>query len=348
MRNSIKIILAGLIILVLGGCVENREPKIPQFNSGMKKNLEWENYNIYAKENNQPILDFVATTLKYKFNRGKVLNYDNFLTTDPTITIQTQWHNCKISDLYEFKFYMPDGRLYHYEKFAPERDNTKWTIGRKMYLKSLFPAQIQGVWKVEVIANGKTSVIKDFTIGINKEYKLSTPNTTIGFFPYWDNQKVSNWKHGNIIGQYISWASMYNNKNIKSIPPKLILKDLANVNLDYNTFEISVKEDLEDNNGVILTVAKKHNMDYAVLGKVLSSWGNTSHDTIVTTYIIDIKKKKIIDIQKTNYNFYPTDFNAMTQQKLQGIHPQRLLIYKNVYSKLNNKIQSLSNSLPIN
>lgn len=342
MQKSIKIIILGLMVLILGGCVEDRQPKIPQFNSGMKKTKEWNDYNKYAKEKNQPILDFAVTTLKYKFKKGKVLNYDNFLTTDPKVTIQTKWHNCKISDLYEFKFYMPDGRLYHYEKFTPKIDNTKWTIGRKMYIANVFPEQIQGTWKVEVIANGKTSIIKEFTIGINKEYKQSKPNTTIGFFPYWDNQKMSSWKHGSIIGQYISWATLYNNKNIKSIPPKLILKDLANAHLDYDTFESIINEDLQDNNGVILTVAKKYNMDYAVLGKVISNLGSSSLDTKVNTYIIDISKKKIIDTQETTYSLYRSDFNIVTTQKSQGIHPHRLSIYKKVYEELNNKIQAFS------
>lgn len=253
------------MVLILGGCLEDRQPKTPQFNSGMKKTKEWNDYNKYAKENNQPILDFAATTLKYKFNKGKILNYDNFLTTDPRITIETKWHNCKISDLYEFKFYMPDGRLYHYKKFSPHKNTTKWTIGRRMFIANVFPEQIQGTWKVEVIANGKTALIKKFIIGTNKKYKQAKTNTTIGFFPYLDNQKMSTWKHGMILGEYISWATLYNNKNIKSIPPELILKNLVNANLDYDTFESMIKKDLKDNDGVILTVAKKYKMDYVVL-----------------------------------------------------------------------------------
>ncbi len=343
MQKSIKVILLGLIILILSGCVQDRQPKAPQFNSGMKKTKEWIDYNKYAKENNQPILDFVGTTLKFKFKSGKVLNYDHFLPTDPKVVIETKWHNCKISDLYEFKFYMPDGRLYHYEKFSPEKDNDKWTLGRRIYVENVFPAKIQGTWKVEVIANGKTAVIKKFTIGENKQYTKANPNVTVGIFPFWDNQKMSSWKHGWLLGKYLAWATLYNNKNIKVIPSQLILKDISNPNLDYDTFEETIKEDLKNDNEIILPLAKKYNMDYIILGKVLSGYfGGMSVDTTVTTYIVDVKQRKIIDTIETKSSLYRGDFNIATNQRSQGIHPQRLDIYKKVFEDLKTKIQTLS------
>jgi len=343
MQKSIKVILLGLIVLILGGCVQDRQPKAPRFNSGMKQTKEWIDYNKYAKENNQPILDFVATTLKYKFKSGKVLNYDHFLPTDPKVAIETKWHNCKVSDIYEFKFFMPDGRLYHYGSFKPKNSNVKWTIWNSMFIKNVFPEKIQGTWKVEVIANGKIAVIKKFTIGENKQYAKANTNVTVGIFPYLDNKKMSSWKHGMILGEYIGWATLYNNKDIQVIPPKLISKDISNSNLDYDSFEDIIKKDLKDDNGIILPLAKKYNMNYIILGKVLSGWfGGMTLDTTVTTYIVDVKQRKIIDTIKTKYRLYRDDFNIATQYRVQGIHPHRLYIYKKVFEDLKTKIQTLS------
>ena len=344
MIKSIKYISLGLMGLLLSGCVETRQPTVKQFNTGMKKSQEWKDYNKYANENKQPVLDYAATTLKYQFKSGKVaLNYDTFLSTEPKVVIQTKWHNVKSSDIYEFKFYMPDGRLYHYEKFSPKKDYAKYTVGRKMYISDVMTDAINGKWKVEVIANEKHVIYKDFIIGNNNQPTQVKTNTTIGVFPYLDDREMSSWKHGGIIAKYISWKTLINNSNVKVIPSQLIKKDLPNVEITYKTFEDFIDNDLQDEDSIILSLAKKYNMDYILLGKVLSAWGSSTQDTTVNTYIISVKDKKIIDEEKTTASLYRSDFNIATSQNSQGIHPQRITVYKEIYSKLIDNINKISN-----
>jgi hypothetical protein len=217
MKQSIKVIILGLMVLILDGCVKDRQPKIPQFNSGMKKNKEWSDYNIYAKANNQPILDFIATTLKYKKNE-KILSFDNFLVTDSKLKIVTKFHNCKVGDLYEYKFYMPDGRLYHYEYHIQKKNYTKFTTSRTFFINGVPPSTIQGVWKVKIFMNNKYITTKEFSIGDkNKSYQKANTNITIGVFPFLDNKRMSTWKHGKLMPNYLNWEILNKNKNIKTI-----------------------------------------------------------------------------------------------------------------------------------
>lgn len=333
----LKISFIFTCLLLLSGCISARKPNIIQYNTGIEKTKKWIEYNSYATKNNQPILDFAATTLKYKFNNGKVLNYRTFLLTDPKVVVQTQWHNCKTSDIYEFKFYMPDGRLYDYDNFFPKKDTRKWTLGRSLYVLNSFPSKIKGNWKVEIYANSKKVITKSFIIGNEKVYKKINPNINIGFFPFLDNEELSSWKHGRILPKYLSWATLYNNKNIRVVPTDLILKDLSNANFDYENFENMIIEDLKDNDGVILSISKKHKMDYIILGKVTSTW-ITELDTNVNTYIINVKKGKIVDKDKFNHTFFRSDFNIWNSKKSVGIHSNRVKLYDELYNKLSYKI----------
>jgi len=341
MQKSIKVIILGLMILILSSCVENREPKIPQFNNGMKKNKDWNNYNIYAKANNQPILDFVATTLKYK-KREKILNFDNFLPTDGKLKIVTKFHNCKVGDLYEYKFYMPDGRLYYYEYYTQKKNYKKFTTSRTLYINGVPPSTIQGLWKVKIFMNNKYVTTKEFSIGDkNKTYQKANPNIVIGVFPFLDNEKMSTWKHGKLMSNYLNWEILNNNSNIKVIPTTLILKNLSNVSIDYETFESFIKEDITSNDSMILNLANKFKMNYIILGKVVSAWNMGYQETKVNTMIINVAKKKIINQKEINTIFTRSDFNIATSQKSQGIHPQRLEVYKKVYSELEKEIKVL-------
>jgi hypothetical protein len=332
--------MLGLIVLILSGCVEDRQPKTPQFNSGMEKNKEWHDYNKYAKANNQPILDFVATTLKYQ-PKGKILNYNEFLTKDSRVEVMTKWHNCKSGDLIELKFYMPDGRLYHYEYGKMKKDYSKYTWGRRIYVDGVSPSVIQGEWKVKIFMNNKYVTTKEFSIGNkNKIYKKSNPNITVGVFPFLDNKKMSTWKHGRLMPNYLTWEILNNNSNIKTIPTKLIFKNLSNISIDYETFETFIGEDINSNHSMILNLANKFKMDYIILGKVISAWSMGYQKTKVNTIIIDVSKKKIINEKEINKTFTRSNFNIATSQRSQGIHPQRLEVYKTIYSELEKEIQA--------
>jgi len=342
MHNSVKVILLGLMVLILGGCVEDRQPNTPQFNSGIEKTKEWNDYNKYAKENDQPILDFVATTLKYQ-PKGKILNYNEFQVNDPRVEVMTKWHNCKSTDVFEHKFYMPDGRLYHYEYYKQKKDYSKFTLGQRIYIENVFPSLIQGKWSVDIFMNNKKVVRKEFYIGDkNITYSKANPNKTIGVFPFLDNQKMSTWKHAKSLSQYISWAILYNNINTKVVPPRLILKNLPNVSIEYDTFESFINEDLKSEDSILLKLANKFKMDYIIIAKIQSAWAASSQDTKVNSLIIDVSNKTIINKKETSYSLYRSDFNIVTQQDSQGIHPQRLKIYKKVYSELEEEIQTLS------
>jgi len=325
------------ILLFFSGCIQQRQPKIPQYNTGMKKTKKWLEYNKWAKNNNAPILDFAATTLKYKFRTGsRVLNYDFFTKDDIRVVIETKWHNCKVSDIYEFKFYMPDGRLFNYEYFIPKKQYKKWTIGRKIFIKDIYNPNMNGKWKVEIYANNKLAAIKYFVIEKDVQIKQANPKINIAIFPYLDNQRLSSWKHRISLPSYLSWNLLLNNKNINIIPVKLIDRNLENLEITYDTFEEYVKNDLNSNESIIKKLLNKYKIDYIVLGKVLSGYfGGISYDTTVTNYIIDVKKRKIVKKFIVKHSFYRSDFNIVTRQKAPGIHPMKIEVYEKVYKKLN-------------
>jgi hypothetical protein len=344
--KQIYIVGVFIFILLFSGCSGNREASIPQYNTGMKKSQEWKEYNSYANEKKQPILDFAATTILYKSGEKGVTNYDNFLLNDPRITIQTKWHNCNPSDLFEFKFYLPDNRLADYQYFNPKINNTKWTIGKHMYLKNMPTRDIQGKWSVKVYVNGKYVITKYFNVGIeNKKtqnYKKNKELIKVTFFPYW-NDENSTWNHNKSAPRYTSLSSLRDNPNISIIPPYLVLKELGNPQFDYKRFKSQLIEDLKDADGTILSVMKKLQSDYIILGRVTSAWGMTgTQDTVFDTYIIDVKKKTIIDSIKTNVSLYRSDYNIGMRQKVKGMHPLRIKIYKELYKDLAAKINQLT------
>ena len=342
LKRSLKsFILLGIVFFVLSGCGEVRQPKVAQFNSGVAKTKSWENYNKYAKENNQVSLDFVATTLKCDFKK-KVLSYDNFLITDPMVTLQTKWHNCKPSDLMEFKFYMPDGRLYHYSKFEMKKVYKKYSLCRSIFIKNLPPSRIQGVWKVDIFANGKFVMSKKFSIGDkNKSYKKAKTNLTIGILPFIDDAEMSTWKHYRGITNYLTYSILENYKSVKVISPWLLFKDLPNVAIDYKGFKKYILEDLSSSDSILLGLAKKYSLDYVLLGRTQSYWYNSSHNTKVDIYIVDAKEGKIIDEISSVGRLYRSDWNIASQQRVRGMHPKRLKVYEEIFEDFDIKFKSI-------
>jgi len=340
-RHLFKLFVLGFFMLVLSGCAESRQPKVTQFNSGIEKSKEWNEYNTYAKSNDKPILNFAATTLEYKF-KGGVLSYDDFLPEDPQVTIQTKWDNTKVSDKFEFEFYMPDGRLYEYGYFKMKKVFDKYTIGSNMYIRGLFPAKIQGKWKVKVFANEKFVMSKEFTIGIAKAYNKAETNLKIGVFPYIDDSKMSTWKHGISLSKYISWAILDGNKNVEIATTYQLRQDLGNPNITYENFKKFLDEDLTLEDSIILGAAKKHSLDYIVLGRVQSYWQSGSSNTKADTYIIDVAKKQIIDTISTTGRLGRSDYGFAHQNKVKGFHPNRIKVYKQIYKELDKKIQAIA------
>jgi len=339
MVNIFKYLAFICLSFILVGCVGTREPSVAQYNTGIKKTEEWTKYNEYAKKENLPILDFAATTLAY--NKKGVKNYDNFLITDNRVVIQSKWHNYKSTDEIEFRFFMPDGRLYSYSYFKPSKTIDKWTIGRDLYIKGLGFNRMQGKWRVEIKVNGKKALSKSFLIGTDKEYETVKTNKTIGFAAYWDS-KDTTWKHSHSLPQYTSNEALFDNKNIAIIPPKLFLKDLGNPQLSYETFENQVKEDLKDKDGVIFSFVKKHPMDYMILGTVKTSWLNGYSNTKVHTYIVDIKEKKIIKNINTDYASFTSNYISGVNKRVKSFHPDRIKAYKVVYKDLKDSIREIS------
>lgn len=336
----IQVVLISLIGLIITGCAGSREPMVAQFNSGIEKTNQWLEYNKYAEANKQPVLDFLATTLKYKFGDYTVPNYDTFLATDPKVVIETKWHNCNEKDLFEFKFYAPDGRLAHYDYFIPNKINTKWTIGRDLYLENTPTESMQGTWNVEVYVNGKFAINKEFNIVKKGKIQKVNPTTTIGFAPYW-NSKDSTWNHNKSAPIFIGNATLLDNQTVKIIPTLLILKDVGNPQFDYKTFKDQVENDLLDKNGAIANFLKKHPMDYIVMGKVKSAWATNSQDTEFETLIIDAKNKTILDVIPFKYSLDRNNFNIATRQNTEGLHPLRVKIYKAFYEDLKPKIKNI-------
>lgn len=337
-KKILTAMVIGVVLVLLSGCGEARQPKVAQFNSGIEKSKDWNDYNAYAKENDKPILNFAATTLEYK-TKGEILSYDYFLAEDPQVTIQTKWDNTKVSDKFEFKFYMPDGRLYEYGYFKMSKVYDRYTVGRNLSVKGLFPAKIQGTWKVKVFANEKFVMSKNFTIGSEKKYAKVETNIKIGVFPYIDDEKMSTWKHGIILPKYISWAILNSYKNVEIATTYQLRQDLGNPSVNYENFKNFIDEDLTLVDSIILGTAKKHSLDYIILGRVQSFWQNGSSNTKVDSYVVDVAKKQIIDNVSAVGTLGRSDYGIAHQNRVKGVHPNRIKVYKKIYKELDEKIQ---------
>lgn len=341
-KNSFKLIIISIVVLLLSGCVGDRQPTVKQFNSGIEKTKEWLNYNKYAKKSDGPVLDFAATTLEYKFNKGKVFSYNNFKVDDPQVTIQTKWHNCKVNDLFEFKYYMPDGRLYHYDYFKMKKVHSKYTLGRNMPIRGLYPATIQGKWRVEVIANNKHVMQKEFYIGdVKKKYNKATTTKTVGVFRFLDDNKMSTWKHSASLSKYIAWSILDKKINTKVILPQQILLDIANMNFDYETFKNQIEEDLASESSNLLEVASKYSLDYMVLGRVQSFWQNGSSSTKTDIFVVDVNTKKIMSTTSAEGRLDRSDFNIGTSNVVKGLHPTRIKVYNQIYKDFGPVIENI-------
>lgn len=335
MQKSIKVVLLGIIILILGGCVNDRQPITPQFNSGMKKTKEWVSYNKEAKLNGQAILDLVSTSLKKPAKKSKILNFNQFNIDDKELWITTKWHNVKKDDLVEFRIYQPDGRLYYYGYVAYKWNSNKWTVWRKLPLEKYYAVKNPGKWKIDISLNDKKAVSKYFIIGSDIKVEKVTTNKVIGVFPYFDSE-LNRWKHSMWIPYHLSTGLLYKNKNLKTIPPRLILKDLAIPATDYKSFESYIKNDLNSAESIIINSANEHNMDYVILGKVESKPGSTL-DTEVVSYIVDVKSKKIIHTRTIRDMVTRGEINIATKW---------LDKRKVIYEKSLNDIQPIIAQLP--
>jgi hypothetical protein len=338
-----KFIKLGLVsasaMFLLSGCTETRKPKVPQFLTGIEKTKEWKDYNSFAKKNNQPILDFVATPILYKY-KGEINNYDTFLSTDPRATIETKWSNVKPTDIFEFEFYTPDNRIFSYDYSRTTKSSiTKWTIGRHIYIDNMPAKDIPGEWSVKVYTNDKYVLTKKFTIIQPTTYEKAQPTTIIGFAPYLNSEK-STWNHDKASAIYISQSIIRDNKNIGIVPIKKVLYNLGNPNINYEIFEKQVIEDLKDDKGTINTLVKKVPMDYLIVGQVESTFSNSS-DNKFETFIIDVKERKIIKKLKNKVSLSRSNFNIATKQSTIGMHPLRVKIYKELYQSLKNDLNSL-------
>lgn len=294
--KGFKYLLTLLVGFILVGCAGSREPIVPQANSGMEQTQEWLQYNENAKKNNQPILDFIATSMKKPPKNGKTLNYDNFNAEDKKIYIITKWHNLKKDNLLEIKVYQPDGRLSYYGKQNYKFNTNKWVTWNNIRVKHNYTAKNIGTWKADIYMNGKKAVSKKFNIGTAQEVQKVTTNKTIGVFPFYDSE-MSKWKFGYGSSYYIANGILYHNKNISIIPNNLIRKDLLIPNTTYKDFDSYIQNDLNSNNSIIIELAKKHNMDYVVLGKIEATASRTL-DTEFVTYVVSVKDKKIIAQEK--------------------------------------------------
>ena len=236
---------------------------------------------------------------------------------------------------------MPDGRLYEYRYSKIKKAYDKYTVGRSMYVRGLFPATIQGEWKVKVFANKKFVMSKEFTIGNSKKYTLAKTDTKIGVFPYIDDKKMSTWKHGISLSKYISWAILDSYKNVEIATAYQLRQDLGNPNITYENFKKFIDEDLTLSDSIVLSAAKKHSLDYIILGKVQSYWQNDRSNTRVDTFIIDVKKRQIVDEISSLGQLGRSDYGTAYQNRVKGFHPNRIKIYKQIYKNIDNGIQNI-------
>lgn len=278
MTSYIKIILLFFIMLILSSCTRSTQPRLTD----------------------------ITTSLSYKIDKN---SDDIFSSNDDKLYLTTKWENSKLNTIYEYKIYMPDGRLYQYERYK-QKDNIKiFSLSYPIYIKNLFVQKLEGVWNANIYINNKLTTQKKFYIGDkNKQYKKAKPNIKIMIKPYIDDKK-SSWKLGRLLSKHLAWSILYHHKNIEIIP--------------YN--QSSVKD-----------------IDYLIYGNILSKWDKNTQETKIQTSLENISKKAIINTTQITHSTQWFNFNRIVKQKKRTLDPQRLIIYKKVYLGIKDTISTLS------
>ncbi len=246
-----------------------------------------------------------TTSLSYKINKE---SKNTFLTNDIKIYLITKWENSKKFDTYEYKIFMPDGRLFQYEKYQQKDDITKFALSYPIYIRNLFIDKIEGKWNSKIYVNKILHKEKEFYVGDkNKQYIKTAPTIKIMIKPY-EDKIGSSWKLGRFLTKFLAWSILYNHKNIELIPYNL------------NT---------------------KQKIDYLISGDIISKWNQNGQDTTIHTIIKKSSTNKIILSKQIKHFTDWFNYNKILKQRLKSLDPQRLLIYQKVSVNINDTIIKL-------
>jgi len=254
-----------------------------------------------------PHLLSVSSASNYQINKTE--NKDYFSINDIKIYLTTKWEKGKFQDNYEYKIFMPDGRIYQYESFT-QKDNFKnFSLSFPFYIKNLFPELLEGKWYLEVYANKKLLAKKEFFIGDkNKQYDSTIPNIKIAILPFEQNKQNSTWKHQELLSKYLKWSLLYHHKNIE----------------------------------IIHKQSKYKNANYIISGKISSKWNKNTQDTHILTKIQNNKTKEIINTTNTNHSLAWFEFIKTKKKGTTQLDNQKLKIYKKVYTNISKQINNLN------
>jgi hypothetical protein len=115
---------------------------------------------------------------------------------------------------------------------------------------------------------------------------------------------------------------------MKLIPPKLIQKDLTDIDFRWHNLQIQIEKELLKTNSQLLNISHKLGIDYLVIGSINLFQSTNSYNTETLNYLIDIKAKKIINIKQINHNLYASD--TLTKYNSHGLAPSKIKAYQKV------------------
>jgi hypothetical protein len=79
---------------------------------------------------------------------------------------------------------------------------------------------------------------------------------------------------------------------MKLIPPKLIQKDLTDIDFRWHNLQRQIEKELLKPNSQLLNISHKLGIDYLVIGSINLFQSTNSYNTETLNYLIDIKAKK--------------------------------------------------------
>ncbi|WP_193311186.1 hypothetical protein, partial [Poseidonibacter ostreae] len=191
-----------------------------------------------------------------------------------------------------------DGREYDYNSYKYKSNTSQLWVWDRTFIKDEFAIKYPGTWKVELYINGKYLMSKKFTLEFDKKYEIVKPNINIGVINF-RSKKLSRYKIGSGIGEYLAHGILDSNKNIKVVHPKEMKRYQPNMQIPEEKYEATILADISSSESQILEYAFKHKLDYVISGLAKASVESNSFDIEIESYLLDVKSKKLIAKKKT-------------------------------------------------
>ena len=161
-----------LIVIIMTGCSQNRDPKIVKSSSESLINSDLNVYNNYAQENDKPIVDLVRLTVSKPIIRNIVKDRKTIKTEDVKIYFYSKLYDLEIGDVCEVKLYKPDGKLFGQINSKYSYKNGKLSLHKAFLVENYLMSKFKGKWKYELYIKGKKVTSNDFILGNDKNINL--------------------------------------------------------------------------------------------------------------------------------------------------------------------------------